>query len=74
MTVSYKAVRKAPRAKAREKLVGHEWRCDDCNALVHEEPVIGNAGEETEKDAARRVARVEKAKAKHKCPKKKGVA
>ena len=70
MSFTYKAVRKAPRDKAKERLVGHEWRCDTCIAIVHEEPVIGNAGEETEEEAQKRIDRVKAALSRHVCPKK----
>ncbi len=72
MSFTYKAVRRAPRQKAKERLVGHEWRCDDCCELVHEEPVIGNAGEETDEQAEARHGRVQAALNAHRCPPKKG--
>jgi hypothetical protein len=70
MTIRYSPVRIAPRAKTKEKTVGHEWRCLDCNEIVHTEPLIGNAGEETEKQAEKRHARIERALSRHTCPKK----
>jgi len=67
VSFSYKPVRKAARKGSREKTVGHEWRCDECNATVHTEGIIGNAGEENEKQAAGRHARIDKALDKHVC-------
>ena len=67
MSFIYKPVRKATRKGSREKTVGHEWQCGECNATVHTEAVIGNAGEEPARKAAERHARIFKALDKHVC-------
>lgn len=68
--IIYKAIRKAPRAKAKERLVGHEWWCSGCNTIVHTEPIIGNAGEESEDATIARHQRTQDAINAHTCPRK----
>lgn len=58
--IYYRAQRRAPRKGAHEVLVGHEWRCKECNAIVHEEPLTG-IEEETPEQVSARHLRVKQA-------------
>ena len=67
--IRYRPVRKASRKGAHERTVGHEWRCMHCNAIVHEEPLVGFNHEETEDEEGERHLRVQQACAGHDpCP------
>lgn len=66
--IYYRPQRRAPRKGAHERTVGHEWRCRECNVIVHEEPLTG-MDEETQEEASARQLRIAQACGAHTpCP------
>lgn len=64
---SYTAILKAPRKGAREVLKGHQWTCDKCHAVVHEEKMISPASDQYDVKAQRRHLRINEAVKGHEC-------
>jgi hypothetical protein len=60
--IAYRGIRGRARKGSPEALIGHEWRCLRCNAIVHEEELIGVMDrEETPEEASQRQLRIQQA-------------